>query len=546
MDAETTPASCRHHKDSERSRILFMSKFVRILLYVAVGLSGFLLILWITTPYGPGVSGDSVDYLSTADHLIRSRQFVGYDGQPYLYWPPLYPMLLAGASQITGLDTLSAGQALNAAGFGLIVLLAGWLFRDAFDNSRIGFGIGVLLALTAVPLVILASNIASDTLFIALVLGYALLAHKFLFNPSVATLLPLGLLAGVAGMLRWHGVILIFSVVVLILLVYRHNLKTALWHAFWVGGIAALPFLLWVLGRNYRVYGTLIGFRDTPAIDYRFNFLDAMTKISHWFIPQQITRYIHPLVFGLLFVLLIALLNWRSHQKWASLKEIKAAHLPWLIFMPSLFLFVIFTSIPYDHAAYDDRYYAPLYIFLMLLLILLTLALVIKPLLNRRKASGLRQNSRATELLILGIVLVWAVYPGYRLYKYAILNHTQGEPYYNIYNTRQMQESELVMYLQEDPFSAGLPIYSNFSAAVYFYTAKMAYRAPITTASDKRNLAELEMIQSDWPPSEGAYLVWFLPSQWHHYYTPDELSLIADLEEIYTSPDGVIYAVEPK
>lgn len=519
-----------------------MPKVIRISLYTAIVLAGFILIMGITMPFGPGVTGDSVDYLSTADSLISSMRFTGYDGKPYIYWPPLYPILLAGISQIIDIDTLEAGRVLNAASFGAIVLLSGLLFQGSFDGSPIWFFIGILIAFTSYPILTLASIIASDPPFIVLILLYAILGQKFLSNPTFSMLMFLGILAGIAGVLRWHGIILITSVILLVTIAYRRNLKIALSNGFLAGSIAILPFLVWVLGRNYRLYGTLIGYRDTAAINYGLNLSDAFAKISHWLIPQQISQVIHPLVVGLFFVLLIILINWRSPWKNFFSVITQLIHIPWLIFILSYFLFVILTSIPYDHAAHDDRYYAPIYIFFMVVLILVTLELVIKPV---HSAISTRINAKhkiSANILVLCVLLIWAVYPGYRLYKYAAINHTQGVPVYNMYNTRQMQESTLATYMQEYPFEEGIPIYSNFSAAMYFHTNRIVHRSPAT--SGDRNIEKLEKIKKDWPPLGGAYLVWFLPSQWHQHYSPDELSLIADLTKLYSSPDGIIFFVQ--
>src|SRR5262245_63939659 len=58
-------------------------------------LAGVVLVLVMGARAGPGVTPDSVTYLSTAESLRADGSFRRYDGAPYVEFPPLYPLVLA-------------------------------------------------------------------------------------------------------------------------------------------------------------------------------------------------------------------------------------------------------------------------------------------------------------------------------------------------------------------------------------------------------------------------------------------------------------------
>lgn len=513
----------------------------RWLFYSLFFLVGVGLILFITAPYGAGISGDSVDYLSTADSLKKGAGFTDYMGEPYIYWPPLYPILLGGLSVLSGLDTFIVGWWLNAICFGVIVVQVGTLFRDTFENRSSLFILGAMLVLTSLPLISLAANITSDPFFIVLVLTYAILGRKYLSSPDAGILFFLSLITGLAAIQRWHGFILIVAMIIIVFIAGWQDLKQSLLHAFWAGALASVPFLSWVWGRNHRLLGSFLGYRDTLGINYLHNLRDSLRKIAHWFVPDQILRLIPPLL--LLFILILFLLMINNRKNWHNFFEHVTSRdfLPWLIFAPIYYSFVILTSIAYDHPAYfDDRYYAPLFVPIILLLAIIIRRLVLPAL--RRLHDKLSISQDFSKLLLVSIAVIWLVYPGYRIYKYCLVSRSEGVASYNIYNTRQYHESRIVKFLQEQPLTGEL-LYSNYPPAVYVFTDLSALRAPISPSADPEDLDKITEVYDNWPAGDSAYLIWFLPNDWHYYYYPQDLVLVADMEELFSSSDGVVYLV---
>jgi hypothetical protein len=141
---------------------------------------------------------------------------------------------------------------------------------------------------------------------------------------------------------------------------------------------------------------------------------------------------------------------------------------------------------------------------------------------------------------------MWLIYPLYRVSEYTYVSRESGEPTFNIYNNREFHESKLVQYINEFEFETNIPVYSNYAAAVYFFLNQRTLRAPHSDLLHPSGLDYLRANYADWPPSGEAYLVWFRPNVWHHYYTPDELDEIVDLEPIFKSKDGNLYRVSQR
>src|SRR5215211_3904175 len=88
-----------------------------------------------TSRYGAGVSSDSTKYLSVAQNLLAGNGLYDHKGFPLLSWPPLYSILLAGLSGLTGLDVFVAGWYFNVFLLGLNLFLSGVLFYRVFSDK---------------------------------------------------------------------------------------------------------------------------------------------------------------------------------------------------------------------------------------------------------------------------------------------------------------------------------------------------------------------------------------------------------------------------
>ena len=79
---------------------------------------------------------DSVSYIAAARNLLDGNGFHTFNrGDPYVWWPPLYPLLLAVAS-LEVFDPLAVAGPVNAVLFGLtIFVVARYLRRRLASRS---------------------------------------------------------------------------------------------------------------------------------------------------------------------------------------------------------------------------------------------------------------------------------------------------------------------------------------------------------------------------------------------------------------------------
>ncbi len=506
-------------------------------------LLGTVLVLLVTASFGPGVSGDAVDYLSTADNLARGRGFIDFAGDPYLYWPPLYPLLLAVPRWLAGVDTLTTGRWLNALGFGLIVVLSGLLFRRAFPDKPLWALIGGLVALCSISFMRLAANIGSDVLFILLVLVFALLASRYAEKRSSIDLWGMALVSGLAAVLRWSGVTLVATMIVMVLLEGRVDRKGSLRSGFLFGAVASLPFAAWVVGRNYRLMGTFLGNRQLKGIHVLQNLHLSLARVSHWLLPRTLTDRI-PLYALLAFgLVLLLLLNRRRDWGRFIRRLVVPVTAPYWIFASIYLAFILLTSISADHLEfYDDRYQAPLYPFIMLFLGLAADELILTHLRRFQERSDWRLPL-AQAALVAGFG-AWLIFPTYGVYKYVLVSRTLGDTSYNLYNTAAYHKSHLVSFLVNMEFEPGATLYSNYPAAVYFFTRRETLRSPHTSMSRRPDKAYLKENYTDWPNARKAYVIWFKPNNWNNYFTPRNLRPIAEMTPLFKKPDGEVWLAE--
>ena len=130
-----------------------------------------------TSTYGLSIDPDSVTYLSTAANLAAGHGWQDFRGEGLLPAPPFYPMLLAAITW-PGWSCWRRRRWLNAAAFGLIILLSGYFLRRQLHSPLIAAGGAAAVAVSA-PLVAIASTALTETLLILFTLAALLPLGRF-------------------------------------------------------------------------------------------------------------------------------------------------------------------------------------------------------------------------------------------------------------------------------------------------------------------------------------------------------------------------------
>lgn len=103
------------------------------LLLAALSALGVVLVLARQIVYGVALAGDSLEYLAIAGNVLAGEGLTYLTGAPATLWPPLYPLLLAGAT-LGIVAPLDVAGPLNAVIFGLTIFAVGHYLRQRLES----------------------------------------------------------------------------------------------------------------------------------------------------------------------------------------------------------------------------------------------------------------------------------------------------------------------------------------------------------------------------------------------------------------------------
>jgi hypothetical protein len=193
-----------------------------------------------------GVFHDDGIYLLTAQALAEGQGFTYASlpgSPPAIHYPPLWPLTLAGLVLVTPPfpDNVLWLKLLNPLLLGGVAAGAVVFARAELGlSNRAAFG-AAILAVVAVPVLLLSSFLLSEPLFLALLMPALLLAERFVRDGDRGTGVAAAVLTALVVLTRTIGIALPVAVGVLLLQQRRwRDLAT-------FGGIAGLLILPWQL-----------------------------------------------------------------------------------------------------------------------------------------------------------------------------------------------------------------------------------------------------------------------------------------------------------
>ena len=507
---------------------------------IALSLAAGGLVLLATSLYGAGVSADAAKNLSTAESLLAGRGFFDHSGGPLVYWPPLYPLVLAGTSWLTGWDVFVSGWYLNVLLVVVNVFLAGMLVFVALWDRPVYAYLGGLFLLVSESALRIHANVSSDPLYIMFSLAFLLAASRYLEKKSTGALWGMIACAALAMLQRWLGASLIVMGGLVILVAGWRNRRTVLRDGA-IMSMSLVPVASWIYFHNIRRYGTFWG-NDSPPLDPWVNFEYSLTKIMHWFLPY------HPRLDSILYnplivlgVVILVLVLIARRQAWADWWRtlIQPDVFPLVFFLPLSLVGMALTVVTRDHLdPYSDRYYVG---FLASVIVLLFITL------DTLVLSRLPLDRNKSRTILAGVFGIWLLaYPSYSMYKYISASIANGEASnYNYYNNRVFNENPAIPVIQK--LAAEHPqayFYSNYADGIWFYTRRSAPLLP--RSSIDMDPAEIKTVYAGWPGDKPGYILWFLPNEFKHVVPPELLAEIADVQLIFSSEQGMIYSVGAK
>ncbi len=548
------------------------------LLLAVLALLGAALILARQVNYGVSINTDSVFYITVARNLLEGEGFVTLTKELYVQWPPLYPLLLAGASLFI-FDPLDVAGPLNAAIFGLTIFAAGQWLRQRI-HSRFLVLWTCLAILLSIPLTKNASKVMSEPSFILFVTLSLLHTDYFLHQGKRASLLWAAVFTALACLTRYIGPALIFTV--LLLLLFQRSIapfeklkRIGLYTA-----ISAPPICLWLL-RNFLLSGRPMGNRVTTVLPFLKILDKVISHLTRWLFLDLSLGEFHVFaeaVTGLaLLVLVIAALGvtLRAQQKAAAWTDLTSLGL-FPAFMLVYFILLIL-AVQTSEVGPHYRFLLPVYIPL-----LFTAVLVMDRLLRaeqQRKLLGtigdlpfigtiVQGGMKKVSLLTVLLSAVLSLWHGWSVPIHARAIRQANMPTSYIGSTYlQFADSQALQYMRDNSIDGA--IVSNLWQGVLYLptteyhplTLLRHWPAPTVASAYSGRRADYHHIPS-WHrymtrlfignTDDDVYLVWFycgrIPiscdTPWFYggFHTPN-LNVLPELEPIAELADGVILKV---
>ncbi|WP_457651921.1 hypothetical protein [Rhodocaloribacter sp.] len=430
-------------------------------------------VLLATMRYGPGVSPDSAMYVAAARSLLDGAGFLGYDGRPVAFWPPLYPAVLAAFGAL-GPDVVAVARWLGALVLGLIVFFSGKLFRETLRSPGLAWGATAAVA-AATPLLQVSVKVWSEPLFLLFAVLFLRALPAYLEAPSRARLAGLTAVTAAAMLDRYAGAALLLTGAAFLLAHGAWPLRRRLGRTLVFGAASGLPLALWLL-RNVRVTGTPTGPRGGMGPQPLADVLAGSARtVAGWLVPPAMPAWAQAAALVGLALLIAAAFLSRSGEHPARMRlRLRVAAGFTLVYAA----FVTAAGGAGLSDAPNGRLLAPLLVPLVLMA-----AHGLEAALAAMRRAGRRRMAR-TLAVCAGL---WLAYPLASTAAYVYVRAKLGG---GGYHTEAWQASGMVRWLKTH--SPEGVVYANLPAAAYLFTRRYARPWP-----------------PDDPPEPGAVVLWF-------------------------------------
>jgi len=505
--------------------LISVNKLILAIL-IALSLAGCAVVWLATSAYGAGLSSDAVRIISAGQNFIEGRGLVLSTGDPLIFCPPYYSILLGVLSVIFNSDVFTVGMILNILAFGNIIFWAGILFLRIQPTRPLYAIAGSLVVASSPSLIRICANVAPDPLFILFIIWFLIAATYYVHTPSHRELAGLTITALLCASQRYLGLVVVLSGAILILWLGHRQFWKAFRDTAIFSLISSAPTLGYIFFHNYLGYGTLTGPRFSP--NPTGNIQITLEKLTHWFIPGSITIHTGIWIWvglTLVFLLVGLYFAWKRGRLEPLRNSISLP--PLLIFLFIYGLTLIFMLSFKEHW--------PLLVDRIQIVILVPMLGVLIELIPTFLPSPHGANTQwLPGLLLIGFGL-WLIYPLTASYRYVRESMSAGDiSLYNIHNTREIRTSVLAQYLEDHPLPEGTRLYSNYNETAWFLTRQQVSGVPTINKA------------TGWPVIEGTtYLIWFnLPGL---DYMPksllslDEIGSRVELKPLFMGTDGGVY-----
>ena len=230
-------------------------------------------------PYTPGITLDSMYYISVARTLQAGEGITAAAGMHYTDWPPLYPIVLAVAG-LGWADPLDVVGHLNVAAFALTIFAVGRYLRRRLESGFLVAWACLMLACSA-GFAWWAAWAMSDLLFILLTTLALISADDYLHKRKTSALAWAAVFGALAFQTHYIGVAVPAAISLALLLQRSASLSGRVGRAAAVALAAGLPMAAWLV-RNQLVAGDVRVRVEPIGIFVAKPFMDAFSAMRDW------------------------------------------------------------------------------------------------------------------------------------------------------------------------------------------------------------------------------------------------------------------------
>lgn len=502
---------------------------------ITVCLLSAILVLISCSRYGIGVSPDSVDYISTARNILNGQGMRIYNGEYYVYQPPLYPGLLAITALILKSDPLNVATYLNVVFAGLILFISGLYFKSFFsDQKKIYYFFGVLIVAISKPMVDIFAIAWTELPFILFLVLFLISVFKYLKVSNVLTLFYISITAGLAFLTRYIGMAVILTGIVGILFLSKQILKKKIFHLGVFLTLSTLPIAFWLI-RNWKVTGTFVGERYPSFYSFQEIGYDFFNTIISWYLPDSIAQHRIGLALFAVVIGLVVGLSVKTLSDFMNEFRVYLSNyiIPSLIFIGFYIGSILFSSRSIAMDRIDTRLLSPLSIPLTLLL-LIFLDIISRGFGNK---FNLKSANRMGSIVLIMLIFMLCI---------STINITESRIKIGAggYNNSLWHDSDIVQALEKSEIDSIYPLYSNLPDALYFFSGLAAKTIPEKYPYQSNEvLKNIDDLVDTWPPEDHAYLIWFENWSPSYKFSIQELFMAIPMEKIRQFDDGAIYKI---
>ena len=504
-----------------------------VILYLIVALLcifSFFLIIY-TTPFGIGLSPDSLMYIGTSEGFLSGRGFE-WNGYILNNFPPFYPFIISITKIFVG-DSLTSARFLQAFLYASNIFLISIATYLSSNKNKITAILASLLFLTSTNILKIHNMAWSEPLFILLTLiAYLLFLKYFSSERFLYIILSAGVIS-LAIITRYAGLVFI-PPAILILFFFDHKpFRKRFFNVLLYMTISLLPIALWFLRNKILAVNfanRVFTFHAITGVDIHILF---RTVFNYWF-PVKASYLIRIIVvlISIVMFLIIVFKEMINFIKGGKAFSISTLSLIFILFLAFSYMFFLTGVMLFFDAAtvFDYRMLAPLHIFIVIAFLNLLSAI------EKNRFSFIFKTASyvfTSVVLILNGDITESSIKRYR-------KDGQG------YTSRKWRDSEIVEYANTLPEKT--PIYSNGHDVIAFFAGRNAKILP--TKYNNTSLlpnpgfkANMEKLYKE--VTENGALILYFDKKNTRRNLPDK----KDLENIYNMPvllkldDGKIYGI---